>query len=524
MSATLSMDSPAAAPVPAPASMAPLQGGMLIGAALLLAGANFLAVLDTSIANVSVSTIAGNLGATNSQATYVITSYAVAEAITVPLTGWLAARFGAVRVFVMAMLLFGLFSALCGVSQSLGMLVVCRVLQGLAGGPLMPLSQTLLLRIFPKDKAPAAMGLWAMTTLVAPVLGPILGGAICDNLHWSYIFYINVPIAALCGVISWKMLKRYELPSIKDSIDGVGLSLLVVWVAALQLMLDEGKDLDWFSSNEIIALAVIAAIGFASFLIWELTERKPIVDLRVFRHRGFSASVLTICLAFGAFFGATVLTPLWLQGTMGYSATQAGYLTALSGVLAVVAAPLAAGLSTRFDGRLLVFIGVIWMGLVTLYRGAVGNLGMDGWAIGLPLLLMGPGLPFFFVPLTSLALSSVDEPETASAAGLMSFCRTISGAFATSLVNTEWENQTQVMRANLVGITDPDGSMLASLRHMGMGAAQAVGNLQQMVASQAVMLATNRLFLISGAAFVLAALAIWLAPRPARVADTSQAH
>ena len=522
MSATLSMDSPAAPP--APASMAPLQGGMLIGAALLLAGANFLAVLDTSIANVSVSTIAGNLGATNSQATYVITTYAVAEAITVPLTGWLSARFGAVRVFVLSMLLFGLFSALCGVSQSLGMLVACRVLQGLAGGPLMPLSQTLLLRIFPKDKAPAAMGLWAMTTLVAPVLGPILGGTICDNLHWSFIFYINVPVAALCGFLSWKVLKRYELPSIKDRIDGVGLSLLVVWVAALQLMLDEGKDLDWFSSNEIIALAVIAAIGFASFLIWELTERKPIVDLRVFRHRGFSASVLTICLAYGAFFGATVLTPLWLQGTMGYSATQSGYLTALSGVLAVVAAPFAAGLATKFDGRLLVFFGVIWMGLVTLYRGAVGNLDMDGWAIGLPLLLMGPGLPFFFVPLTSLALSSVDEPETASAAGLMSFCRTVSGAFATSLVNTAWENQTQVMRANLVGITDPDGSTLASFRHMGMGAAQALGNLQQMVASQAVMLATNRLFLLSGAAFVLAALAIWLAPRPTRVADTSQAH
>jgi len=496
---------------------------MLLAAAFVLAGANFLAVLDTTIANVSVPTIAGNLGATSSQATYVITSYSVAEAIVVPLTGWLAQRFGSVRVFTLSMLLFGLFSALCGLSQSLGMLVFFRVLQGLAGGPLIPLSQTLLLRIFPKEKAAAAIGLWSMTTLVAPILGPILGGTICDNLHWSFIFFINVPVAAVCAVLAWKMLARYELAGIHERFDTIGLVLLVVWVGSLQLMLDEGKDLDWFASPEIVALAVIAAVGFAAFLIWELTERQPIVNLRVFRHRGYSASVLTICLAFGAFFGATVLTPLWLQGPMGYTATQAGYLTALTGVLAVVAAPFAAKLSTKFDGRLLVFAGVLWMGAITLYRGSVGNLEMDRWSIGLPLLLLGPGLPFFFVPLTGLALSSVDENETASAAGLMSFCRTVSGAFATSLVNTSWENQQHVMRANLVDVINFDNAM-AALQKLGFGNAEALARLQQMIVSQSTMLATNRLFLMAGAAFVLAATAIWLAPRPHRVADTAGAH
>lgn len=517
------MSTPTTAPAAAESNAAPLQGGLLIAAALLLAGANFLAVLDTTIANVSVPTISGNLGATTSQGTYVITSYAVAEAISVPLTGWLAARFGAVRVFVTAMLLFGLFSFLCGLAPSLEVLVGLRILQGLAGGPLMPLSQTLLLRIFPRDKAPAAIGLWSMTTLVAPVLGPILGGVICDNTHWSWIFFINVPIAAMCGFLSWKLLRRYELARTRERIDTVGLGLLVVWVAALQLMLDEGKDKDWFASGQIIALAVVAAIGFAAFLIWELTERNPVVDLRVFRHRGFSASVLTICLAFGAFFGATVLTPLWLQGTMGYTATQAGCLTALTGILAVVAAPIAAGMSARIDGRKLVFGGVLWLGAVTLWRG-FGTLDMDRWSIGLPLLLMGPGLPFFFVPLTGLALSSVDEAETASAAGLMSFCRTVSGAFATSMVNTSWENQTQVMRANLVGATDSGGQLVGALQHMGMSAAGALASLQQLVTAQSVMLATNRLFLVAGVAFVAAALAIWLAPRPTRVADTSAAH
>jgi len=504
-------------------ALGPLKGGQLVLAGLLLASANFIAVLDTTIANVSVPTIAGNLGATSSQGTYVITSYAVAEAITVPLTGWLARRFGTVRVFITSMLLFGLFSALCGLANSLGLLVLFRIFQGLAGGPLMPLSQTLLLRIFPKEKAAAAMGLWAMTTLVAPILGPILGGVICDSASWPYIFYINVPVALLCGVAGWRMLKRYETPLASSRIDGIGLALLVVWVGALQLMLDEGKDLDWFSSPEIIALGLIALVGFMAFLIWEMDTPNPVVDLRVFRHRGFSVSVLTISLAFGAFFGATVLTPLWLQGTMGYTATKAGYVTALSGVLAVLSAPLAASLSSRKDARKLVCFGIGWLAAVTLWR-AFATPDMGYWEIGIPLLVMGVGMPFFFVPLTSLALASVDEPETASAAGLMSFCRTVSGAFATSLVNTTWEDRTQVMHAELAGLTDRFGQLDSLLQQTGLNAEQALAQLNQMVQSQSVTLATNQVFLISGCAFALAAAAVWLAPRPTRVADTTAAH
>lgn len=214
----------------------PLTGGMLWLAALVLAAANFVAVLDMTIANVSVPSIAGNLGATTSQGTWVITSYAVAEAITVPLTGWLAARFGAVRVFAVAMGLFGIASLLCGLANSLGMLVFARILQGFAGGPLMPLSQTLLLRIFPPHMAPAAIGLWSMTTLIAPVLGPIVGGWICDQYSWHWIFLINIPVAIGCAFAAWRLLKRYELPLLKNPIDKVGLALLFLWVGALQLM------------------------------------------------------------------------------------------------------------------------------------------------------------------------------------------------------------------------------------------------------------------------------------------------
>jgi DHA2 family multidrug resistance protein len=525
--ATLGRPEPAAleptATPPAGEVLRPLQGGALVAAGLLLASANFIAVLDTTIANVSVPTIAGNLGATSSQGTYVITSYAVAEAITVPLTGWLARRFGTVRVFITSMLLFGLFSALCGLAPTLGTLVLFRVFQGLAGGPLMPLSQTLLLRIFPPEKAPAAIGLWSMTTLVAPILGPILGGVICDSASWPWIFYINVPVALGCGIAGWLLLKRYETARFASRIDSVGLVLLVLWVGSLQLMLDEGKDLDWFASYEIVALAVIAVVGFAAFLIWEWDAKAPVVDLWVFRHRGFTASVVTMSLAFGAFFGATVLTPLWLQGVMGYSATQAGYVTALSGVLAVAVAPVAAQLSARLDPRKLVFLGVMWMGAVTLVR-SFATPDMGFWDVGLPLMAMGLGMPFFFVPLTGLALASVEESETASAAGLMNFCRTVSGAFATSLVNTGWEDGATRMRAELVGLLDRGSDLAAELGRQGLDASQTLAQMSQMVQSQSVTLATNHVFLLAGCAFSLGALAVWLAPRPTRVADTSHAH
>src|SRR5689334_2515256 len=249
-------------------SDAPLKGAMLWLVAIVLAGANFIAVLDMTIANVSVPNIAGALGISSSQGTWVITCYSVAEAITVPLTGWLAARFGAVRVFTTAIGCFGLFSALCGLSTSFTMLVVGRILQGVAGGPLIPLSQTLLLRIFPKEKAAAATALWAMTTLVAPILGPILGGWLCDDYSWPLIFLINVPIALMMAPFALKMLKRFETKLERSPIDLIGLTLMIAAVGALQLMLDLGKEHDWFESGMIVWLAIVAAIGLVVFVIW----------------------------------------------------------------------------------------------------------------------------------------------------------------------------------------------------------------------------------------------------------------
>jgi len=500
----------------------PLKGGALWLAAVVLATANFIAVLDMTIANVSVPSISGSLGISSSQGTWVITSYSVAEAIVVPLTGWLAGRFGAVRVFTTAMGLFGVFSAFCGLSGSLAMLIMGRVAQGLSGGVLMPLSQMLLMRIFPKDKAPAAMALWAMTTLVAPILGPILGGWLCDTYAWPTIFFINVPIALACAPIAWRMLRRYETALARAPIDVVGLALLVVFVGSLQLMLDLGKEHDWFESAEITALAVVAVIGFAAFLIWELTERHPIVDLRVFRHRGFTTAVITIALGFGCVFGMNVLTPLWLQSYMGYTATWAGLATAWSGVLAVAAAPAAGQLIAKTDPRRLIFFGLMWLGLVTAWR-TFSTTDMTYWQIAHPLILMGIGLPFFFVPVTAIALGSVEEREMASAAGLQNFLRTLSGAVATSVVQTAWEDKTNIMHAELVGDIDRTGDAAASLAASGMSPDAIRSVLDNLLTGQSVMLATNQIMWTVAALCCFAAFFIWLAPRPARAVSLAQA-
>lgn len=513
---------PSASPA-AECDAAPLSGPLLALAAVVLASANFIAVLDMTIANVSVPSIAGSLGISSSQGTWIITSYAVAEAIVVPLTGWLASRFGAVRVFTTAMLLFGAFSAMCGLSRSLGLIILARIMQGLSGGMLMPLSQTLLLRIFPKEKAAAATALWAMTTLVAPVLGPILGGTICENLAWPFIFFINLPIVAVSAPFAWRLLKRYEASKDRAPIDIVGLALLVVFVGSLQIMLDLGKDEDWFASRTICMLAVTAGIGFAAFLVWELNEPNPVVNLRVFRHRGFTAAVLTLALAYGAMFGANVLTPLWLQSYMGYTASWAGMTTAWSGVLAVVLAPVAGLLmAKKRDPRRMICAGLVWICVVMFLRSALTN-DATYWQIAIPLVFMGAGLPLFFVPLTSLALGSVEEHETASAAGLQNFLRTISGAFATSLVTTFWENKTTLAHAELAGLTDRSGEALAAFQAGGNSSESAVAQLNMLVDSEAVMIATNQMMMIVTFAFLLAASVIWLAPKPARAVDMTAA-
>jgi DHA2 family multidrug resistance protein len=489
-----------------------LAGLPMVLAVITLSLANFMVVLDMTIANVSVPNIAGGLAVSPQEGTWVITSYAVAEAITVPLSGWLAQRFGAARVFVIAIGMFGLCSLLCGLAPSLGALVVFRILQGLSGGPMMPMSQTLLQRLVPPRLRGQTMGLWAMTTLVAPIMGPVLGGSISDAFGWSWVFFINVPVSMLLVFFALRTVPRKDA-TMRLPIDFVGLGLLIVWVGALQIMLDKGKEMDWFNSPFIVTLLVVAAVGFIAFLIWELTEAHPIVDLRVFRHRGFTMACFAMSLAYAGMFSSMVLIPLWLQTNQGYTASWAGYVTGFNGALAVFAAPLVALFVAKTDPRRLITFGILWMAMVMLWRSTFVQ-GMSFHQLVLPQLAQGLAMPFFFIPLMSLAMASLMPSEVASGAGLLSFVRTVAGAFATSLTTTAWDDSTTSTRANMVGQLHNAEGVMQQVAQTGIGLDGARSFLESIVQSQAVMVATNHIFMIIAVLMAVSVGAIWMAPKP----------
>lgn len=501
----------------------PLTGATLIVAALLIGLGNFLVVLDTTIANVSIPHIAGSLGVSVTEATWVITSYAVADAITVPLAGFLARRFGEQRVFIAAFVAFGVFSLLCGLSRSLDMLIAGRVLLGLAGGMIIPLSMTLLLRVFPPEKATLATIIWAMTTTVAPIAGPILGGIISDNTGWQWIFFLNVPVAVIGAAGLLYLLRGRREETARAPIDVVGLLLLIIWVASLQIVLDEGRNHDWFAATEIRILAVVAAIGFIAFLMWELTDKHPIVNLRVFRHRGFVVASITYAMSFAAYFATVVLIPLWLQQNMGYTATWAGYATGIMGIFAVLASPAIGAAAAKVDVRLLISTGIAGMAFISLWRTGFTP-DMTFLQMAWPMLLTGPFLMMFFIPVTGLCVASVDPHEQADAAGISNFLRTLTAAFAASLVQTGWTNAARVNQSELVGAMQQGPATIEAMVASGQSRETATTLLANIVESQSVMLATLDMFALVALCLAFTGALIWLAPKPKGPIDTSGGH
>jgi len=503
----------------------PLEGGARILGTLAVSLATFMNVLDVSIANVSIPAISGDLGVSPNQGTWIITSFAVANGISVPLTGWLTERFGQVRLFLATTVLFVAASLLCGFAPSMPMLIAFRVIQGAVAGPMIPLSQTLMLSSYPREKSGIALASFAVTVLVAPVVGPLLGGWITDNFSWPWIFFINVPVGIIAVGISWSIYRNRETPRLKRPIDGVGLALLVIWVGSLQLMLDKGKDLDWFSSGTIVALAVAAALGFALFLVWELTDEHPVVDLSLFERRNFAIGTSAISLAYGAYFGAIVLLPLWLQQYMGYTATDAGWVLAPVGLLAVFLTPLVGKASGKVDPRLLTTASLVIFALVSWMRSRFST-DVDMHALIVPTVIQGAAVACFFIPLVALAISGLPPERIAAATGLNNFLRITAGAFATSISTTLWENRAALHHSRLVEratLYDPaTRQALDQLAASGLGPDQAHAYLNRLIDQQAFTLAALDIFYGSAILLLLLVPLVWLA-RPQRGAPSAAA-
>jgi DHA2 family multidrug resistance protein len=509
-----------------------LSGAQLLLGTLALSLATFMNVLDSSIANVSIPAIAGDLGVSPNQGTWVITSFGVANAISVPLTGWLTQRFGAVRLFTSSIILFVLTSWLCGFAPSLELLVFFRVLQGLVAGPMIPLSQTLLLASYPPAKAGTALALWGVTTLVAPIAGPLLGGWITDNFTWPWIFYINVPVGVLSAALTWNIYKSRETPTRKLPIDTIGLTLLVIWVGALQLMLDKGKELDWFSSSFIVVLGCTALVAFATFLVWELTEEHPVVDLRLFTGRNFAFGTLTLSVAYGLFFGNVVLMPLWLQQFMGYTATSAGIALAPVGVFAILLTPLVGKKVAVWDPRVMATLAFVVFALV-LWQRSLFTTDTDLAHILIPTFLQGAAMAFFFIPLTTILLAGQPPTRIPAAAGLSNFARIMTGAMGTSVVTTIWENRAAMHHAHLSEpLSEVGGNLPYTLGQMGLSginANQSLAQVNRLMDQQAFTKSATDIFLASGVLFLFLIGLIWLTKRPkksgqALVKDAGGAH
>jgi DHA2 family multidrug resistance protein len=498
---------------------APLGGPRRALVTVSLALAVFMNILDVSIANVSIPTIAGFLGVSAENGTWIITSFAVSNAIAVPISGWLARRIGEVRLFVICTLLFTLLSWVCGLSFSFPMLLIARAMQGAVAGPMIPLSQSLLLANYPPEQHGFANGIWGMTAVVGPVAGPILGGWITDNIAWPWIFYINIPVGLVSAGTTWMLLRRRETPTRTQPIDLVGLGLLIVWVACLQIMLDKGNDRGWFGSPEILTLGLTSLVTFGFFLVWELTEAYPVVDLTLFARRNFAVAAVAMSLGYMAFFAAIVILPLWLQTQQGYTATWAGLATSSIGILGIVFSPIIGRLADKIDTRILITVGFLIFAAVSFIN-ADASTNITFEQLFLPRLLWGVGTACFFIPLITLSLSGLRPNELASASGLFNFVRLLALGFGTSISVTLWDRwatqHDHDVTANLTAYSPQTRQWLDQVQALGLDRLQGLDALSKTVTQQAFMLATNDIFWVSGWVFLALIGVIWVAGRPER--------
>jgi DHA2 family multidrug resistance protein len=418
--------------------------------------ATFMEILDTSVANVSLPHIAGNLSATTEEATWVLTSYLVSNAIVLPMTGWLGLYFGRRRLLEICIMLFTFSSLLCGLAPNLGFLIVARVLQGTGGGALIPVSQAVLLESFPPEKRGVAMATFGMGVIVAPILGPTLGGWITDNYSWRWIFYINLPV----GIFAVMMVQAFveDPPYIKHAkiqrVDFVGFALLAVWLGTLQVILDKGEQEDWFASEWLRWFAVISIVCFLGFIVREYLTEHPIVDLRVLKNRNFGAGVLMITTLGAVLYGTTAALPIFLQTLMGYPALESGLALSPRGLGAFVTTFIVGRLMGRVRNRVMITFGFVLLTMSSFWLGNI-NLQIGLWNVIWPSVLNGVAISFIFTPLTTAAVGHLRQEQMGNATGIYNLMRNLGGSFGIALVSTLIVRRAQVHQALMVAHLTP---------------------------------------------------------------------
>ncbi|EHL6579880.1 multidrug efflux MFS transporter permease subunit EmrY [Escherichia coli] len=496
----------------------PLTGGTLWCVTIALSLATFMQMLDSTISNVAIPTISGFLGASIDEGTWVITSFGVANAIAIPVTGRLAQRIGELRLFLLSVTFFSLSSLMCSLSTNLDVLIFFRVVQGLMAGPLIPLSQSLLLRNYPPEKRTFALALWSMTVIIAPICGPILGGYICDNFSWGWIFLINVPMGIIVLTLCLTLLKGRETETSPVKMNLPGLTLLVLGVGGLQIMLDKGRDLDWFNSSTIIILTVVSVISLISLVIWESTSENPILDLSLFKSRNFTIGIVSITCAYLFYSGAIVLMPQLLQETMGYNAIWAGLAYAPIGIMPLLISPLIGRYGNKIDMRLLVTFSFLMYAVCYYWRSVTFMPTIDFTGIILPQFFQGFAVACFFLPLTTISFSGLPDNKFANASSMSNFFRTLSGSVGTSLTMTLWGRRESLHHSQLTATIDqfnPVFNSSSQIMDKYYGSLSGVLNeINNEITQQSLSISANEIFRMAAIAFILLTVLVWFAKPP----------
>jgi DHA2 family multidrug resistance protein len=488
--------------------------------------ATFMEVLDTTVVNVSLPHIAGNLSATIDESTWVLTSYLVANAIILPMTGWLARNFGRKRLLMASVGGFTLSSLLCGLAPNLPLLVTFRLIQGATGGAMQPLSQAILLEAFPPEQRGKAMGFWGLGIVVAPILGPVLGGWLTDTYSWRWVFYINLPV----GIASLIMTQLFifdpsYLRQEATKIDYWGIGLLALWIGALQIALDLGQEHDWMTSPFIAGLVYVAIGGVIAFIVREWVAKEPIVDLRVFKNRTYSAGVFLMTTLGFVLYGSLVLLPIMLQTLLGYPSLQAGIAMAPRGMGSLIGMPLIGLLIGKFDARKLVAFGLVAGALTLIWLGQL-NLNAGYWDVFWPQFFQGLGLSAIFVPLTTISMDSIPRERMGNATSLFNLMRNLGGSIGIAATGTMLQRQQQayvnVLGSNVDAYSPATQSAFAAAKAGFMAAGADVTTASQRayaalfgtVNQQASMVSFVLLFRLLGVIFLLLLPLILLMKRP----------